>query len=113
MMKSEFEKLLGFEVANSDYKLIDYVYTWHPCISDTEGKKQITDLYRIGGMSIIKSMVEVAKKVQIIESKMNILRIEMRKLETERENLRAGKWDVELTESERRGGMNGVINANA
>ena len=106
MMKSEFEKFLGFEVSISDYKLIEYVYTWHPCISDDDGKKQMADLYKIGGMCIIKAMVDVAKKAQYIENEIRKLRAEMRKLEQERENLRSGKWEVDLTEMERRNDIN-------
>ena len=45
MMKQEFEKLIGKEVSEEDYSLIDRVYTFHPAISETEGKKQIAILY--------------------------------------------------------------------
>ncbi len=100
MMKSEFEKLIGMTICNEKYRTIEYVYTWHPSIDDVKGKQQMADLYKIGGMSIIKSMVDVAKKAQVIENKMADLRAEMRKLETEREILRTGAWDCGLTDDE-------------
>lgn len=43
MMKQEFENLIGKEVSDKDYEVIDRVYTFHPAISETEGKKQIAD----------------------------------------------------------------------
>lgn len=39
MMKQEFEKLIGKEVSEEDYSLINRVYSFHPAISETEGKK--------------------------------------------------------------------------
>ena len=102
MMKHEFEKLIGKDISNEDYKIVEYVYTWHPCISETNGKQQIADLYKIGEMSIIKSMVEVAKKAQIIERKISKLRAEITTLEVERLNLRSGDWDCDLTTEEMR-----------
>lgn len=50
MMKQEFENLIGKEVSDKDYEVIDRVYTFHPAISETEGKKQIADIYNAGGM---------------------------------------------------------------
>lgn len=43
MMKCEFEERIGGEVRQSDYNIIEHVYTWHPAISNTEGKDQIAD----------------------------------------------------------------------
>ena len=61
MMKHEFEERIGTEVSNCDYAIIETVYTWHPSISEVDGKEQITALYKTGGMALIKSMVEAAK----------------------------------------------------
>lgn len=41
MMKNEFEKFFGKTVGEEEYSTIEYVYTWHPAISETEGKAQI------------------------------------------------------------------------
>lgn len=60
MMKQEFENLIGKEVSDKDYEVIDRVYTFHPAISETEGKKQIADIYNAGGMAVIRGMLEAA-----------------------------------------------------
>lgn len=60
MMKQEFENLIGKEVSDKDYEVIDRVYTFHPAISETEGKKQIADIYNAGGMTVIRGMLEAA-----------------------------------------------------
>lgn len=70
MMKQEFEKLIGKEVSEEDYFLINRVYTYHPAISETEGKKQIADLYNAGGMSTIRSMCETADIMVILEEEL-------------------------------------------
>ena len=50
MMKHEFEEKLGNQVTEKEYKDIEFVYTFHPSISNTEGKTQIAQLYKIGGI---------------------------------------------------------------
>ena len=60
MMKEEFEKLNGQAISNADWETIEFVYIWHPSISETDGKQQIVDLYKNGGMLVIKGMVEAA-----------------------------------------------------
>lgn len=67
MMKSEFEELIGKEVSNKEYSEIEFVYTWHPSISETEGKKQIANLYQMFGMTVIKNMIETASIMQELD----------------------------------------------
>lgn len=43
MMKEEFEKLNGQAISNADWETIEFVYIWHPSISETNGKQQIVD----------------------------------------------------------------------
>ncbi|HCT63891.1 MAG TPA: hypothetical protein DIC60_01200 [Lachnospiraceae bacterium] len=50
-MKSEFEALAG-PVSDANYKVIDRVYTFHPSISEVEGKRQIAGLYKSFGMRV-------------------------------------------------------------
>lgn len=56
MMKHEFEDLTGKQVSDEDYSTVNYVYTWYPTISETEGKAQIAKLYTDFGMSLIEDM---------------------------------------------------------
>jgi hypothetical protein len=67
MMKNEFEKLIGNPVSDEDYSTIEYVYTWYPTISETEGKAQIAKLYMDFGMPLIEDMVERAGKMEKLE----------------------------------------------
>ncbi len=67
MMKSEFTGRLGSDISDEDYNLIEYVYTYHPSISETEGKDQVVALYKIFGMAIFKDMLPRAKACADVE----------------------------------------------
>lgn len=67
MMKQEFENLIGHPVSEEEYSTIEYVYTWYPKISETEGKGQIAKLYTEFGMPLIEDMVERAGKMEKLE----------------------------------------------
>ncbi len=60
MNKNEFEERAKVTVTDQEYSIIDKVYTWHPSISNTEGKEQIVMLYKNFGMNFIQGMVEAA-----------------------------------------------------
>ena len=53
-------------MTESEYKDIEFVYTFHPSISNTEGKTQIAKLYELGGNRLIKDMIPTARKAQRI-----------------------------------------------
>ena len=38
MTKQEFQKRIGAEISQKDYSIVEHVYTWHPYISEVEGK---------------------------------------------------------------------------
>lgn len=66
---------------DEEYKIIEYVYTFHPAISETEGKKQIAYLYMNFGMSIIRDMkprAELMKKkeYQIVTTKTTLEKLQ-------------------------------------
>lgn len=69
MLKSEFEEYLGTQVSDEEYKVIEHVYTWHPAISNVNGKKQISDIYRAGGILAIKSMDDWACIMEELDRK--------------------------------------------
>ena len=78
MMKEEFEKLVGIEISQKEYKEVEHVYTWHPAIKD---KQDIAALYQQFGMIVIRGMAEVAdaceeldREKQELTRKMNILK---------------------------------------
>lgn len=74
--REEFDQISkdgGFEteITDRDYSIIEFVYQFHPCISETYGKKQIADLVGIYGMRIVKDMLPTARKAKEIEEKMS------------------------------------------
>jgi hypothetical protein len=58
MMKQEFENLIGKQVSDKDYEVIDRLYTLLPDTSVAEGKKQIADVYNAGGMALVSYVLE-------------------------------------------------------
>lgn len=80
MMKQEFENLIGKEVSDKDYEVIDRVYTFHPAISETEGKKQIADIYNAGGMTVIRDMLEAADIMNSLEKELEEARAALEKV---------------------------------
>lgn len=69
MTKQEFEERIDGTVSEKNYSIIEKVYTFHPAISNTEGKDQIAQIYKIGGMSIIRDMVKTAEVAAELEAK--------------------------------------------
>ena len=57
MMKEEFEALIGREVDDDDYKVIEYVYTHHPLIAT---KEDAAEIYNHFGVAIFHSLVPSA-----------------------------------------------------
>lgn len=89
MTKEEFTKAANIEtIGEYEYKIIEYVYTWSPLISETEGKKQVAQLYNTFGIAIFKDMTERAKKAEELEGKLRKARMEYERLRNEYEELR-------------------------
>ena len=95
MNKNEFEQRIGKTVNQSEYEIIEKVYTWHPAISNVSGKDQIADLYKNFGMSVIRGMVPVADKMIEIDEKKRELRAQMELLEQREELLSEGDMTLE------------------
>ena len=74
MTKQEFEKLIKNPVSDEEYSTIEYVYTWYPTISETEGKAQIARLYTDFGMPIIEDMVARAGKMEKLDKELHVAR---------------------------------------
>lgn len=69
-----------------DMKLIDYVYMYHPSISNVQGKGQIAYLYVIFGMRLIRDMENTARVMENYEIKQRKLREELKKLDDDMED---------------------------
>lgn len=68
MSKNEFETLVSCSVSDTDYSLVEFVYTWHPSISEVKGKSQVAQLYLATGMTVFGDMYDRAKMAQIAEN---------------------------------------------
>lgn len=96
MMKHEFEaKLNELEpiqrtVSDDDYKLIEYVYTFHPCISETDGKRQVAFLYHEFGIRIFRDMLKTANKNKELIVEIGRARHKLQDLLDEADELRKG-----------------------
>lgn len=73
-------------------KLIDYVYTYHPSISNVDGKSQIAYLYVVFGMRLILDMRNTAHMMEDYEIKERKLKAELNKLKDDRECFLSG-WE--------------------
>lgn len=84
MTREEFNSLIEPEKTKSpndeDWKIIEFVYSFHPSISETRGKEQIADLYKTFGMRIIKDMIQTAKRAEAMEKELSELRAKYNKL---------------------------------
>ena len=67
MNKQEFEERIKGSISEQNYKIIETVYNYHPSISEVNGKDQIVNLYEIGGMALIRSMMESANIMKTLE----------------------------------------------
>ena len=81
------------EVTDAEYAQIEHVYNFHPCISETCGKSQISQLYMTYGMAIIKDMTPRASSMIALEGKKKQLR---RKIEEVNDEIRATRegWNT-------------------
>ena len=96
MMREEFDRKLeeirgiSSHISEEDYKLIEYIYTFHPCISETDGKRQVAGLYHEFGIRIFKDMLETANKNKELEVEIGRARHKLQNLLDEADALRKG-----------------------
>lgn len=100
MTKQEFQKRIGTEISQKDYSIVEHVYTWHPSISEVEGKEQIAELYKSFGMPIIKNMMETANYAETLDRAMAQAQRQVEELR--KRIIRVAKQSVRRRESERR-----------
>lgn len=101
MTKAEFTELISDSAtvpSDKEYRIIAFVYTWHPSISENtrEGKKQIAGLYSEFGMRIIADMFSTAKEAKIIEDKIAAAKDSITAYEQELEALSWGPYNWEV-----------------
>ena len=85
MMKSEFDILVGKDTPLEEYKLIEFVYNWHP---SNLSKEAAASLYKEFGITLFKDMESRAKRTESLcdrirrtETLLRGLRKELKELE--------------------------------
>lgn len=81
--KQSLTARLQREVTDAEYAEIEFVYNWHPSISNTEGKDQIAYLYNTFGMRIIRDMMPTAKKAKELDSEILATKHRLEELQEE------------------------------
>lgn len=92
----ELGPLADQQLTNEDYLNIELVYTYHPVIRNSVGKKQIAMIYAYGGMGVIRDMMTTAERARRIEIEVSTLKAKQQRLEAELEALRTGKQIEEV-----------------
>lgn len=77
-------------VSDTDYALVERVYIFHPAISETEGKRQIAELYVNFGMVLIMDMLPRAEVMAKKESELREARAALSRIQEEIEEIRRG-----------------------
>lgn len=93
MNKLEFEGLIGKEVTNDEFNVIDRVYSYHPAISSdsVDAKKQVAAIYSMFGMVVFYDMLDRAEKVADCDMRLRLQRSKVVSLQKELEMLRKGR----------------------
>lgn len=95
MTKEEFENLVDKCVTSTDFEKINHVYAWHPSISETEGKKQIAELYKQYGMAIILQMTEAANYALELEREITFYNHKIQELKDRYSDVKDGDLSFE------------------
>lgn len=84
MMKSEFDILVGKDTPLEEYKLVEFVYTWHP---SNLSKVATASLYKEFGITIFKDMEQRAIQAEVLCDKIRKAEIYLRDLRKELKDL--------------------------
>ena len=80
MNKQEFcdRTTAKYENLNEDdWNVISTVYTYHPVISNVNGKDEIAALYNQGGLGLLQDMYNTANVIQQNESRIQAAKVEL------------------------------------
>jgi len=83
MTKQEFKAIITRNFTDKEYEAIEAVYTFHPSISETEGKEQIASIWDTFGMRIIADMLPTATKAREYEERISQKKHELEELQEE------------------------------
>lgn len=97
MNKQEFETIVHLTKVGApipspeEYKLIEFVYNYHPSINEVTGKKQVAWLWCEFGLSIFNDMLNRATKAKEIEIYLSAARHRVAELKDELAGLTRGE----------------------
>lgn len=77
MNKQEFEEKIGGWISVEQYRDIEFVYTWHPSVPESNRKEVIAQLYKLGGMRLIKDMMPTANAYRKLSIQRNELKAQI------------------------------------
>ena len=103
MRRLDFECQIKQTISDEEYEIIDYVYTHHPSFRDKSNHENINrmaQLYKEFGMSLIKSMVYVANQINKLDTKIQILELELDRYKREKAKLENGEFEVYINKGE-------------
>ena len=60
MKKSKFEKMIGHELTERDYSIVELVAKYHPAINGDSIEEKMCTLYKEYGMDLIRNMSSIA-----------------------------------------------------
>lgn len=67
MTRNEFEDLAGECVTDETFEVVQFVYNFHPAISEVTGKNEIAGIYKLGGLRVLRDMYPTACKAKALE----------------------------------------------
>ena len=90
MIKEEFRDLVGLEVSDEDYAVIEQVYQFHPAVSEVSGKEEVAELYKSFGMSMFYDMLARAERNRELKRQLRQVQEDEERIKQEMEKLTHG-----------------------
>lgn len=87
MKKREFEYLIGEDISDENYKVIETVYKFHPSIQEVSGKDEVAELYKSFGMTIFLDMLLRAERNRDLERDLSYAQAIVEQIKEEKEKL--------------------------
>lgn len=90
MSKEEFRDMVGLEVSEEDYAIIEKVYLFHPAVNEVSGKEEVAELYKSYGMVVFYDMLPRAERNRELERQLRQAQAEADRIKQEMEELHQG-----------------------
>lgn len=90
MTREEFRDLVGLEISDADYEIIEKVYNFHPAVNEVSGKKEVAELYKSYGIVVFHDMLPRAEKNRELERQLRQAQEEEERVKQEIEELAHG-----------------------